>query len=417
MVTYGDLVMSPRKKLRIAYLSGPGDAAAVYAELSEGRQHGNFFGSDYMKQFLQVGTELHCDAYVITTRLGEYSYERNGKFIFENRPAPWRSKGPLYHFAFVWWTIRAGLKILQFKPDVLLMTANQNYWFLLFPLRWIGVPLVASFHNTLWPKFSPVKRSWRFLWQMNKVLILRHLKAVMVTSNDITRQLRDLMGTALDKIEIVRHFPTYSPSQFALISSPGEVARPPFRVFFAGRIEVNKGIFDLLEIFQRLDSDRKGLFHLDICGSGGELDELRKRIVRLNLQGVISCHGYCNSRKMASLLGKAHAVIVPTTSSFEAGFEMTCAEAILAGRPLITSAVSPALEDVREAAVEVEPDNVDQYYNAILELNNDQQFYSQKQQACGALQEPFYKPENSWGAKLKEILIKHFGVLEEDRAS
>ena len=63
----------------------------------------------------------------------------------------------------------------------------------------------------------------------------------------------------------------------------------------------------------------------------------------------------------------SHAVIVPTTSRFEEGFNMVCAEAILAGRPVITSAVCPALAYIREAAIEVQPDNIDQYYQAILQ--------------------------------------------------
>ena len=46
---------------------------------------------------------------------------------------------------------------------------------------------------------------------------------------------------------------------------------------------------------------------------------------------------------------------------------MVCAEAILAGRPVITSPVCPALDYVRDAAVEVSPDNIEQYCEAILE--------------------------------------------------
>ena len=86
---------------------------------------------------------------------------------------------------------------------------------------------------------------------------------------------------------------------------------------------------------------------------------------------------------------------------------MVCAEAILANRPLITSAVCPALEDVREATVEVQPDNVDQYYQAVLKLSDDPEFYSRKQAACAALQEPFYNLNNSWGTKIKEVLAQH----------
>jgi glycosyltransferase involved in cell wall biosynthesis len=44
--------------------------------------------------------------------------------------------------------------------------------------------------------------------------------------------------------------PSYRPEEFKDIGEPSKV-RNPFRVFFAGRIERNKGVFHLLEIAKR----------------------------------------------------------------------------------------------------------------------------------------------------------------------
>ena len=90
---------------------------------------------------------------------------------------------------------------------------------------------------------------------------------------------------------------------------------------------------------------------------------------------------------------------------------MVCAEAVLANRPLIASAVCPALEDLRDASIEVQPDNVDQYCDAILRLSDEPEFYSRKQRACAALHEPFYRSENSWAWKIKEALSRH-GIVQ-----
>lgn len=242
---------------------------------------------------------------------------------------------------------------------------------------------------------------------------MKHLKAIVVTSNDITRQLRDLLGRDMSHIHVARHFPSYPASQFASIPSSDLSMRPPFRVFFIGRIETNKGIHDIVEIARRLERERKGMFHFDICGEGGELNNLRKRIDELNLQDVVSCHGYCSAEKVAYLLGLSHAFIVPTRSDYEAGFEMVCAEAILSNRPLITSAVCPALEDLREASIEVQPDDIDQYYQAILRLNDDTELYSRKRAACAALQAPFYDLKQSWYTKMKEVLTEYFAFSRE----
>ena len=396
--------MPVTKKPRIAYLSGPSDAVNVYLEWSEGQKQ-NYFGTNYMKQFFELCRETNADAYIITTVAGKSSTWRKDGLTIENMPLPSHLGGAFYHMAMVGWFARLAPKLIQFKPDVLIATANQNYWFLLSYLRWLGIPIIPSFHCVLWPQFAPVRRSWRTLLALNRIFILRHVKAALVASKDIARQLRDLVGET--GIDIAEHLPTYSPSQFASIPSPGTVSRPPFRVFFAGRIEANKGIYDIVEIARRLNAERPGMFQFDICGDGGELDALRRLVRDSSLQTAVTCHGYLDSSRLSAVFASSHAVIVPTTSLFEEGFNMVCAEAILAGRPVITSAVCPALAYIREAAIEVQPDNIDEYYQAILQLYDDTELYKQKQGACATLQGQFYNAKNSWAEKLRMLLNKH----------
>jgi len=396
--------MSPLNKPRIAYLSGPSEAVSVYLEWSENQKQ-NYFGTNYMKQFFQVCQELNAEAYVITTVAGAYSIWQKDGLIIENRPLPSHFSGVMYHLAMAGWYARLAPKLIQFKPDVLIATANQNYWFLLFYLRWLGIPIVPSFHCVLWPKFAPVRRSWRALLGLNRFCIFKHVKAALVASKDIAQQLFSLVGNI--NIEVAEHLPTYPPSQFASIPSPSTVPHPPFRIFFAGRIEANKGIYDLVEIARRLEANRPGIFAFDICGEGGELESLRHLAVKFNLENVVTCHGYLDSQRLSAVLGSSHAVIVPTTSAFEEGFNMVCAEAVLAGRPVVTSPVCPALDYIRAAAIEVPPDNIEQYCQAILKLYDDAEFYEQKQRACATLQAQFYDPQNSWAEKLKIVLKKH----------
>ena len=74
--------MLAHNKLRIAYLSGPSEAVGVYREWSENKK-GDYFGTNYMKQFFTVCRELDAEAYVITTVAGEYSnWHKDG---FDNR--------------------------------------------------------------------------------------------------------------------------------------------------------------------------------------------------------------------------------------------------------------------------------------------------------------------------------------------
>ena len=92
---------------------------------------------------------------------------------------------------------------------------------------------------------------------------------------------------------------------------------------------------------------------------------------------------------------------------------MVCAESILAARPVVTSAVCPALEYVKEAVIEVPPDDVSAYCRALLDLANNREIYERKVTACKPLQEQFYDVSNTWHAKLREILDQ---VLPAERS-
>jgi glycosyltransferase involved in cell wall biosynthesis len=107
---------------------------------------------------------------------------------------------------------------------------------------------------------------------------------------------------------------------------------------------------------------------------------------------------------MRSMYANAHAVVVPTTGDFVEGFNQVVAEAVLAGRPVITSEVCPALAYVREAVVEVPVDDVKAYGDAILKLREDGAFYDSKRAGCLGAQEQFYDLERSWMMAVRRVL-------------
>jgi glycosyltransferase involved in cell wall biosynthesis len=108
---------------------------------------------------------------------------------------------------------------------------------------------------------------------------------------------------------------------------------------------------------------------------------------------------------MREMFNRAHVVIVPTKTDFVEGFNQVVVEGVLSGRPVVTSAVCPALSYVKEAVVEVPPDDIQEYGNALLKLCDDRRFYGEKQRSCLTLQEQFYDSSRSWGAVLKSVLV------------
>ncbi|HEX5242897.1 MAG TPA: glycosyltransferase family 4 protein, partial [Tepidisphaeraceae bacterium] len=223
-------------------------------------------------------------------------------------------------------------------------------------------------------------------------------------SNDITDQLTELIGTIQKPME--PFLPSYRREAFAgLDSAP---LPPPFRVFFAGRIERNKGVFDLLEIARRFSHEGRSDIEFDLCGEGGALPELRQQTEEAGLQSRFRCHGHLDKPRMREMYSQAHIVIAPTTTDFIEGFNKVVAEGILAGKPVITSSVCPALEYVVDGVVKVPPNDVQAYGDAIIRLHEDRTLYESKRRGCMASQEQFYDAERGWGAALKRMLNSLF---------
>ncbi len=88
---------------------------------------------------------------------------------------------------------------------------------------------------------------------------------------------------------------------------------------------------------------------------------------------------------------------------------MSAVEPILAGRPVVTNSVVPALEVVRPACLEAKPDDVGSYVDAILRLLNDEQLYQKLCAECPNLQKQFYDREQGFEAALRRVIDQ--GIL------
>ena len=83
---------------------------------------------------------------------------------------------------------------------------------------------------------------------------------------------------------------------------------------------------------------------------------------------------------------------------------MTAAEAILAGRPIITSAVVPALEILRDSAIEAKTDDQESYQQCVEALAMDERLYMKLVDACAGLRAQFYDRQLGLNAVLRRAL-------------
>jgi glycogen(starch) synthase len=391
---------NPSRPLRVIYAAGPGDVIGTYRHWSLGRDDPAQVAVTYSGQFYAFCRENGAAGFVISSNPRKEKV-RDGQFLIEHRPA-WfaRGPGPLYHLGQIIGGLRLVLSAILFRADMLIV-ADGVHWFVLAPLGWFGIKVVPTLHCVLWPKHQQASSVVdRLKWRLNRRFFCRGVFAVLSLSHDITVQVQSMLAGRT--VPIFPFLPTYRPESFGdgLGAPP---LPPPFRVFFAGRIETNKGVFDLLEIARGFSSQGHTEIEFDLCGDGSQLEPLRQATTAAGLQGRFRLHGHSTKAFMREMYEKCHVVIVPTTSDFNEGFNKVVAEGVLAGRPVITSSVCPALEYVREAVVEVPPDQPAAYGESILKLSADPAFYQGKRSACALVRTQFYDASRGWQAAVQQV--------------
>jgi glycosyltransferase involved in cell wall biosynthesis len=387
--------------LRILYAAGPGNVIGTYRHWKDGRDDPSQVNVTLSGLFYDLCRDNGDEAYVIAS-CPSPGHVREGNLRIEHRRTPFAEfSGVLYHLGQMMTAARLVVSAVRFRADVAVIACGTCHWFPLRVLPLFGVKVVPSLHCVMWRKFRAPGLVHRIVRRLNAKLFSRSAFRVLSMSRDITEQLEQVTAGKLRPV--LEFLPSYRHGQFDAIPRPDPVARP-FRVFYAGRIERSKGVFDLLEVARRFKAEGVDDVVFDVCGSGGDDRELAASAQAAGVTDRFLLHGYCNQSAMRGMYARSHAVVVPTTSDFIEGFNQVVSEAVLAGRPVITSAVCPALWYVRDAAIEVPVDDVRAYGDAILALRNDPKLYRAKAEACVKLQGPFYDLAHGWGAALQEAL-------------
>jgi glycogen synthase len=385
------------RRPRILYVAGIGDVLGTYRHWKDRQDDPSQLSMTYSGQFFDLCQRLGCDGYVLVhdSATGK---ARDEHFVIQQRPLPRFRSGPaiLYHAEQTLAAVRIIFAALRWRVDVVVVASGASHWFPLAILPLFGVKVVPALHCVLWPKFRRPGRAARLINALDGFFFSRAASGMLTASHDIDEQLAETAGAG--KLQLFPFLPTYRTDSFPAAAAPS--AAPPFRVLYAGRVEREKGVFDLLAAAKSLPAG----IQYDICGNGSALDELKRQAGEAGLTGRFRFHGHLQRPAMAEMFRQCHAVVVPTRTDFVEGFNQVVAEAILSGRPVVTSAVCPAVRYLGDAVVCVPPDDAAAYAQAILRLAEDHAFYERCRAQCDQVRAQFFDEHRGWGAALESAL-------------
>lgn len=388
------------KKLKVLYAAGPGDVIRTFRHWQKCEDDPSQVAITFSSQFYDLCKFFDAEAYVIGTHQQQQIFQE-GTFIIEHRPIFWRNKSVIFYFiGQIYHEFSVLLTALHFKADVV-VGSNTDCFFVSSLLPYLGISVIPSLHCVLWAKYRPVSKYQKVLSKLNRRFFAKDCLAILSTSEDINQQVEEL--THHQSRPIFNFLTTYRRDEFVKVDGVN-LDRSIFHVLFAGRIEADKGVFDLLAIAKRFQAEGHTNIVFHLCGRGSAFAKLQQQVQAAELQATFILHGYCNKPEMRKMFSLCHVVVVPTRTDFAEGLNQVVIEGVLANRPVITSSTCPALNYVQQAVIEVPSDDVQAYGDAILKLQHDPAFYEEKCRSCEGVQEQFYNPANRWGAALQRIL-------------
>ena len=227
---------------------------------------------------------------------------------------------------------------------------------------------VCTFHDlfVMTGEYSSPEFRARFTEQARQAAA--NSDAIIAVSQSTASQVEQLLGVEPSRIHVVPHGSPHGSPQDASVSTAAGAARRENLVLFVGVIQRRKNVGRLVKAFERLPAG----WRLALAGASqgyGAAEELRA-VEESPRRADIDVLGHLTGEQLAALYARARIFAFP---SLDEGFGMPILEAMAHGVPVVTSQSSAMPEVAGDAALLVDPLNIDQLAHALTRLAGDQQ--------------------------------------------
>jgi glycosyltransferase involved in cell wall biosynthesis len=219
-------------------------------------------------------------------------------------------------------------------------------------------PMVITIHDLSFIRFPDLFRPANrlYLTVMTRLSARRARRLIAVSAHTAAEAAR-LLNISSERIDVVYHGvePDFHPLPFDEIAAFRQRQKLPERfVLFVGTLEPRKNLVRLVKAFARVRDDRVGLV---LAGGKGWLyDELFAQVEALGLSEKVVFAGYVPNEDLPLWYNAATVLAYP---SLYEGFGLPVLEAQACGTPVLTSNVSSLPEAAGDAALMVDPYDVE----------------------------------------------------------
>jgi glycosyltransferase involved in cell wall biosynthesis len=294
-----------------------------------------------------------------------------------------KGKGLRWHF-----NLKRFLK--QHPVDVFLSTTSYIY-----PAIAPSSQKVVTVVHDLISFLHPEHHHWFPTWVEKLTLsrAVRNSDLIVTVSNHTWRDLELLKPEVQDRPHIVV-YPAIGPE--LQHSDEKRMDLPERFILAVGTLQPRKNIQGVIKAFE-LVAESKPNLHLCIAGGKGWKTSTIFEAMPEWLKERIHFLGYVHHDELIELYSRAQALVFP---SFYEGFGMPPLEAMACGCPVIASSVSSLPEAVGDAALMVDPNNIEEIANTI------QHILGPKVRGI-AIERGFkHAKEFSWDESAKKLLAK-----------
>lgn len=175
------------------------------------------------------------------------------------------------------------------------------------------------------------KISARFVSYPLELKLFKSSDVIMTLSDSIAQELKEEYELIQDQIFIVGN----GVNEKFFYPKEQKSENVNKYILYAGRIERQKGIFDLLECGRYILSDRPDISFI-IAGSGRDFNRLKRKIQRAGLQNKFILLGQVSKEKLVKLYQDAMLFVFP---SYHEGLPTVLLEAMSCGLPIVATDV------------------------------------------------------------------------------